>query len=52
MAKTKFGDKYAKGLIQRPEWMHTDYLEYWLEDFVRDRASCTSKRYSGSSSIK
>ena len=39
MGKTKFTDVHTKGLIQRPEWMHTDYLEYWLEDFVRD-GSC------------
>lgn len=26
----------SKGLIHRPEYMHTDYFEYWLRDFTSD----------------
>lgn len=29
-------DTYKKGTIARPEWIHTDYFEYWLKDFIRD----------------
>lgn len=31
--------QYKKGKIYHPEWMHTDYFEYWLRDFVKD-GSC------------
>lgn len=39
MPKTKLTDSYKQGTIFHPEYMHTDYFEYWLKDFVRD-GSC------------
>lgn len=35
MAKTKKTDHYKKGDIIPAEWIHTDYLEYWLKDFFK-----------------
>jgi len=35
MAKTRKTDHYKKGDIIPAEWIHTDYLEYWLKDFFK-----------------
>lgn len=31
--------QYKKGKVYHPDFMHTDYFEYWLRDFVSD-GSC------------
>lgn len=28
--------KTPKGIINHPDWVHSDYLEYWLNDFTID----------------
>ena len=27
---------YKKGTVYHPEWIHTDYMEFWLNDFTND----------------